>query len=383
MISESILFATVAAMMLILICCISNNGVELYTGRDEHEDTREDPDLLLREDTLWRSLENKYDPYNISHTQESNLLGQAPIDPVGYRESNGPWVDYMGNYEYNTRGNPYAGRIFTYPTHKVGGAYLSPNYKLNDEDTVQTRPMNYFTSKELFTSAGHMGLTTGDRNKDYMNIATTVHDYYDDLDYEEGVVGPSTDGPRMNLTRFDKNRPVNVSSPASFYRERLDYFPDGESTPTKLATLQRSIVPESYDTDKNFYNVTNTGYLMDMSGQGAFETPLGPEMNNINIEELDTWQFKQTGPMDVTRPTLNWDAWYNGSENFTSAEHRTNWGELTHPSVDDKTKLEQFIPSRNNVRSDITDDLDVHDELWSDPRQMEFPTGERSLSKAR
>ena len=263
-----------------------------------------------------------------------------------------------------------------------------------------------------------MGLTTGDRNKDYMSIQlqdegidiTGYHDsdgYYDEVDYEAGVPDETSSlTPRINLTNFDKNRPVSVNAPASFYREKLDYLPGNDGsryTPTKLTSLQRlSIAPElSYDTDKNFYNVTNIG-LMDMSGQGAYETPLGHEINNMDSE--NQWQFKQTGPMDVTRPALNWDAWYNGSENFMSSDSyvaeerestydRTKWGELVHPSVDDKIKLEQFLPGRSNVRSDVDvqvapvdieypDDLAFHHEIWSDPKQMEFPTGELSMVAA-
>ena len=105
--SESILFATVAAMMLVLICITSiSNGVESYSGRDEHDDPREDPDNLLREDVLWGALDNKYDPYNIDPLdEESSLLDQEIpktnlLDPVGYRyskkltidRSENPWV---------------------------------------------------------------------------------------------------------------------------------------------------------------------------------------------------------------------------------------------------------------------------------------------------
>jgi len=430
---QCVLFGISVVLMIILIYCIFiNEDGFLPVGRDEQEDLREDPYNLLREDTLWNSSAEDHikDPYQLTILQDSpgqdkgitNISSEfiAEETPKTNLLSNKPPIDYMGHYEYNLD-NLYTGKIFQYPTPKVGGAYLSQSYKLSpeDEESMVRHGLNYYnydfispdggvyqdvaaqisnethttgnSLTENFASGENIGLTTTDGIKNYMSIkidgnnlkSTSAKIPYDDAEYENG--GPPREHDELVSSEF--NRPESSSDPHTFYRYGLDYYPESSGQPytynslSKLERIAAYASPEN-NLEQNFYNVTNVGSNLDINN-GAYEQ----EINISEFDNVDSYEFTKTGPMDHTYPTAYSSAPYagqkfartsvknlrSGVEPFLSSEYpeilqeiqfnpRAKWKDVEYPNDKEYSKLEQFIPTRGHTRSDIDFQPDSYEE---------------------
>ena len=445
---ESLLYGASVILMIVFIWCVSSQ--EGYqTSRDEHEDLREDPANLLREDTLWEQsaddnifdpdgLYNIYDSQNVTHTkqylddqQKRTHLMQQPAS------------DYMGQFAYNKH-NIYNGEHMEYPSYKSGGYYLSPSYEMPPEDKFDAvrRGMNYYnfdhvdpllrqiesglSDKENFDNIG--GDITPDRSvvhvtpdrtimprglsavmhdgKEHLSSYTRAHvgtarvngdhaymhindDFKEDGDgysyqdydtfYDEKNYNNSSDrintysssiitsGPRSNPPEEVRNEDLLTNEPVRA---------GGMSQINMLSGVEEEILN---DTNRNWYNVTNVGYNLDLQN-GAYGIPLSNEMNDSDIKDSqDKYKYDRMGKHDVSPASLNWDDTYTtGSENFMGSRNpsRGYRTELVLPgALADSRSLEKksFIEDISIAQTQDLDIMNVPFEghLWHDKMRLD------------
>lgn len=394
-------YAIFIVLIIVLIWYVSfemGNKIESYQSfRDEHDDIREDPADLLREDDLWAASarDNIYDPDNLLNISDPQTMlhSQTFLDSERYRthlmQSGGS--DYMGQFAYD-KNNLYRGSVMDYPSYKAGGYYLSPSYQMPPEDKFEAvrKGMNYYNFDHVDPLLRQIEAGTIDEPQNINNVPKSDGDIVnerEDINEREAYDNIGGDITRMSgnkeyLSNYNPshvgigrqdgehaymhldimgqgvNSYIGETADGYSYRD-LDQFYDeedydnsgpGGTGPRELQNMPKHSAGMSAinmkgevesdfikDAEQNWYNVTNMGYNLDLEN-GAYGMPISKELNIYDPKQVDRLQYEQLGARDEGNALLNYDFTYNnGSENFMSGRDMPN-----HPTKYGPTSLERY-----------------------------------------
>lgn len=300
-----------------------------------------------------------------------------------------------------------------YPSYKTGGYYLSPTYEMPPEDKFEAirNGMNYYnfdhvdpllkqieentgneeeyydnnsvlhkTYKEPMSNytRAHVGTTHTDGDHSYMHLDNDIqedtdgysyHDlstFYDEKNYNNGYI---TSGPPGKGSLEISNEDILTNGPVRA---------GGMSQINMHNDIKEELLE---DTNRNWYNIINKGYNLDLQN-GAYGLPLSGtnEINNYDHNTLNSAKYERTGKHDVSPALLNWDFTYNtGSENFMASQtsggtidygYRKHYfpGALSDSSLSKKS----FISDIDIAKSKDTDIMQIPFEknLWYDKMKL-------------
>ncbi len=360
-INYSIIFATFILGTLLLFWCITSESYQSF--RDEHDDIREDPVNLLREDDLWdaSAQDNIYDPDNLFNMPDPQTIlhSQSFLNTEAERTHlmQPEATDYMGQYNYN-KNNIYQGSLMEYPTHKTGGWYMSPSYEMPVEDKhdLLRKGMNFynfdFVDPLLRQIEAGKGLSEFKENYDNIGGDLTPLNRKEGMSTfgraHIGAVRQDSDHAYMHLDVVGKGVNSHLDEISSGYSHQGDDFydeedyndggPGGGLEPRELRDMPRhpsgmSMIATAIGVEDNFLqeaernwpNIGNMGSNLDIQN-GAYGIPLSNEMNIFDPKQIDRLRYEKLGIRDVSPALLNHDLTYEyNGEGFMSARDTPNY----------------------------------------------------------
>ncbi len=381
-----ILYSIFTVLMISLLWCLSRsdkNDESYQSFRDEHDDPRETPHTLLREDDLWdtSARDNIRDPENLINIPDPQTILHSDtwlnneMQRTHLMQHTG--TDYMGRYSHDKH-NIYKGTFHNYPNYKAGGYYLSPGYEMPNEDKYESirTGMDYHNfdhvdpllrqieaglgGDELITKESYDNIGGGSQTNFQFGNQKFQTDMRDSTknnpggieymsDYGRAHIGlAKQDGKHAYMHLSQVGDPARIHElptgytyqpPEVFYDEEdYDNSGPGGTGPLELRdnpnhaggmsaiNMKGDSVENTFirDAETNWYNMTNVDSSLDMEN-GSYGIPLPDTMNRYDPKEIDRVRHEKLAVRDVSPAQLNHDETYEyGNENFLAGKNLHN-----------------------------------------------------------